>query len=250
MTADFDMDMTLTGTADELYAMLMVFKKYDESISKVYFSLPRVSKVLLSIGEHVMDMDETAIRNFVTENEGTIFISAGGPYGRYALLNEVDVFRKMAEAAPGATFKASIDGTNAAMAQRMECILENNLLRTEFWCEDFEDVGNAYVDYFLRFYSYNKFVENFGLDSDFSEENYRELIWEHSYDICVNVDFEEFTEWMDVYTSAEINEDDFDTFMDDLENSGILDRDSYEEDFSAGESEITVYDPVKKCRVF
>lgn len=247
MTADFDMNMTLTGTADELFAMLMVFKKYDESTSKVYFSIPNVSRNAMGIGEFLERMDETAIQNFVSENEGPIYISAGGPYGRYALLNEVDVFRKMAEVAPGAKFKVNIDGTNAATEQRMECILENNLLRTEFWCEEFEDVGNAYVDYFLRFYPYDKFVRNFGLDSDFSEENYRELIWENSYDICINVDFEEFTEWMDVYTSAEINEDDFDSFMDDLENSGILDRDSYEEDLFAGEPEITVYDPVKKC---
>lgn len=249
MSADIGTTMTLTGTADEMFAMLMVFKKYDESIAdKVYFSSADISDQ--SSCEDLMGMVEAAVRNFISKNEGDIFISAEGPYGYFGFLDEVDVFREMAEAAPGAKFHGSVHGViMGSELQTMECILENNLLRTKYCCLEYDEIDNAYADFLCGVYPYSKFVKNFGLDSDFSEESYRELIRENIDDIYVYMDFEKFTEWMKVYTAAEINEDAFDAFMDELENSDAFDRDSFEEDLFASEAEITVYDPVKKCRV-
>ena len=82
-TADFDMSMTLRGTADEITVMLKEFKRYCGRDTEAYFSMPSAE-----IGdEHVvLDPDDEEFESMLEKAQGELTVSAAGPYGKYFII--------------------------------------------------------------------------------------------------------------------------------------------------------------------
>ena len=118
-TADFTFGITLDGTLEEVLAMLTVFQEYEKGKNGVYFSFCELKRGCKTV--RMDKLDEDALRAFVEDGEGAVEVSGLGPYGRYGELNDIDVFREMAEAAPNASLEVEITGFTSYTEQSLRC---------------------------------------------------------------------------------------------------------------------------------
>lgn len=226
-TADFELSMTLYGTPEELHSLLTVYKDYTNGSNGVKFVTISAKRV----------------------TEDTIVVCAIGPYGHYSKLNDVDIFRDMAEVAPNATFKAEITGNTTYTQQSLSCELSGGILHINTYFESNDFPADAYVEYFMEKLPHKKFVKMFKLDED---------------------DFDDAVYWGFItdaltYTDTNIADMEYDEIMDSIEEESELDEDDYEnvrkklralkiegfEDFCRGkdfgERQELKYDPIAKA---
>ena len=248
-TADFELNMTINGTNEELATMLAVFKKYIEGEDGVYFNWPSVTRS----GEEI-DLEESTpeeILEFLEGSEGEVEITAGGPFGHYGQLNDVDLFRDMAEAAPDAELDAEITGSSTYTTESLNCNLENRILHINTFFESSDDERDALVTYFTSKLPYQKFVRLFQVtDEDFDEDAYETFINDTfmlEETTLADMDYDEFMEALDA--ESDLDEDGFEAVMEkiramDWKNFYEV-REDAEEDF---EDEMD-YDPIAKAYV-
>jgi len=81
---------------------------------------------------------------FSSNAEGEISFTAGGPYGKFDRLNDVDVFREMAKSAPLSWFEAAIEGEDDWTQSELHCCLKNGVLKIDTSVNNTEDDDQAY----------------------------------------------------------------------------------------------------------
>lgn len=252
-TADFEFKMTVNGKTEELISILKVLRRYNEGENGVYFSGidlngEHLSLIKLKKGK---EMDDDEIIDFVLSNDSPLTISALGPYGHYSELNDVDIFRDMAEAAPEAAFEGHISGFTSYTEQYLDCKLSDKILHITTYFEANEESADAYIEYVLKLLPYEKFIELFHVDEEqFSEDSYQEFI----NDICVDqddcltdIDYDEFVDNLQMYVEDfEIEESEYEEIMEKLQELNIEGYYDFHYDYEAGEKTELDYDPIAK----
>lgn len=186
----------LNGAERDVSDMAEVLKGYTQGVKDAYFMNLR----------------------FTEDAEGEVSFSADGPYGKFDGLNDVDVFREMACAAPLACFEAEIEGGDSYSQSELRCCLKEGVLKTEVSVNNTEDDDRAYLEYVLGRMPYEQFIDLYGIEADsLAEDDYEDFI----NDLIIDCGEEETGPFSL----------DYDAFMERLEDYGggtILDREAYE----------------------
>ena len=248
-TADFDLEMTINGTNEELAAMLTVFQKYLKGEKGVYFDYPSVNR-----GDEDCDLEEMTqeeIQEFLDGSEGEVEITAGGPFGHYAMLNDVDLFRDMAEAAPDASLEAKITGITTYTQESLECNLENRILHINAFFESSDDESDALQAYFTSKLPYEKFIRLFQVtDEDFDEDAYATFIDDTfmlEETTLADMDYDEFMEALDA--ESDLDEEDFEAVMEEIRAMDWQNFYEVREEAEEGFETEMDYDPIAKAYI-
>ena len=232
-TADFELNMNIECELEEAQSLVEVLKKYSEGFDGVYFT---------SMEANGFDVEDD-LEEFFDEFDGTIEVTAFGPYGSYMMLNDIDIFRDLAKAAPNAKFDAEIAGCTSYTEQSINCELEDGILHISTYFESNDEAPEAYEEYFLSKVPHQHFIDFFGIDSDeFDEDAYKTFINDvfcYFDDSFEELDYDEFTGNLDL--DIEIDEDTFNEFV-----SGIDAMNFYEfrDESECGIYEEFYYDPI------
>jgi len=134
--------------------MKKVFLNYTEGMKDAYFMNP----------------------SFDTGEKETSF-TAHGPYGKFDELNDVDVFREMAQAVPTAAFEADMEGEDSYSESELHCNLQNGILTIETSYTVTEDEDRAYLEYVIGKMPYEKFIIMYGIELDsLPEDDYEDFV--------------------------------------------------------------------------
>lgn len=117
--ADYNTGANLKGTKEEIFAMLMIMRSYATEKREQYRQKRNCPYFM---GVHINGTDDFKLRRdllifsdedlmaFIEENKCNVDVEANGPYGVFGMLDEVDVFHEMAEAAPNAQISGGMGG--------------------------------------------------------------------------------------------------------------------------------------------
>lgn len=140
MSADFTTELTAKGTEEELLLLLNTLHFYADERMAQY----RERQDCWYLNEKLGDITEETLSSYV--EDGILSIGFDGPYGvmNGPVTDTVDLFERLADAAPGCSFEGSITGWDAGAEQGIDAKLENGLLYLrysyiEFGGEDEED---------------------------------------------------------------------------------------------------------------
>ena len=229
--------------------MLEIVGLYDGERPQ-YFSFIKVNGKDVNLKNLTEDM----ISEIVSEGS-KVSITALGPYGHYGELNDVGLFREMAEAAPKASFTAEISGNGQYEVQNLKCELKDGMLNITTYFESNDAAGEEYAKDFVKKLPYGKFKKLFKVSGeDFDKEAYGYFA-EHMIDVFrdsfEDADYDEFVEWLeDSEGETELDEDEFSEIAaSKLEPLGIMTGDDFEESHECGATNEYVYDPVAKAYV-
>ena len=166
-TADLDFNLKISGTPEELASLAAIMLEYDVGKNNVYFSC---GKVIVGNKEFSTRSENDEIITAARSAESVIY-TALGPFGKYGELDEIDIFREMAEAAPNASFTASVSGFAGYADQSLDAKLSDGLLKvsTYYMADDWR--GDGERDYFKSILPYDKFIELFKLDGEEFDED-------------------------------------------------------------------------------
>lgn len=250
-TADLDFNLEIKGTPDEITAMLRIMSEY--------FSLGK-NGVYFSFSTAIINGESFRFYSASEENEkifeaaksaDSVKITANGPFGSYGELNDVDIFRDMAEAAPNAEFFGTISGFAGYADQSIRVRLaDGNLKINTYYLSD--DVrGEAEFNYFSTYLPYEKFIDIFGLDADeFDTEMYEEFMgnevscMESPAEFFEETEYEEFLELLDADCS--ISEDEYNEIVEQFSEEDYEDFETFLKINDFAICEEYNYDPVKK----
>ena len=255
MTADFELILVLRGNKSDIKNMLEVFAHYCHyGDREVCFNFVKVNGKYTCWGDDAIDW-ENITDELVAElsSSGEILIDANGPYGSYIELNDVDLFREMAEVAPDANFEAEISGYQQYSVQNLKCRLEDKKMYITTFFQSNSEAGDAWVEDFMKKIPLEKFKKLFEISGgDFNEDNYkytvigfRNLI----YGAFEEVDFDYFVDKIEDYKGkTELNKRRFKKIMKtNLPSYGIRTPEDFEYDYKGGETKEYVYNPVTKA---
>ena len=233
-TADFDLTMNVECELEEAKALIEVLRKYSEGEKGVYFSYMEVD------GNDVED----DLEDFFDDFDGAMEVTALGPYGSYMMLNDVDIFRDLAEVAPNAKFDAEITGCTSYTEQSINCELEDGILHISTYFESNDDAPEAYEKYFLGKVPYQYFIDFFGIDGDeFDEDSYKTLINDvfcyFDGDSFEEIEYDEFIGNL----NFEIDEDTFNEFVSNIDAMNFYE---FRDESKCGIEEEFFYDPTTK----
>jgi hypothetical protein len=192
------------------------------------------------------DANRGDIFQLLSQKNHPVHISAAGPYGHYNFLNDVDIFRDMAEAAPEATFTAEITGGRTYSKEWLRCKLENKILSISSYFEDINEGPDSYIEYFTKKISYKKFLKLFKVSNDdFDEDAYEEFIEFSLRDNYItDMEYDDFMDELEV--ESELTEEDFECVMEKLRDLSIKSYDDFMQNMELGRNDKWQYDPVSK----
>ena len=246
-TADFDFEIIIDCNQVDMLEMLKVVRDYATNKKDVYFSNVSLDKGL-KISDFVQLNTDEQLKQFIEDNKGKCILDGLGPYGNYMELNDIDLFREMAEIAPNGYFSAKITGCTSYTEQNLECTLKDKILHVHTYLVSNEDLQDYYIQYVKEKLSYETFIELFKInEDDFSEEDYEMYIGDYfcyEDESISQVEIEDIIENVDV--ECGIDEEDYDDIKSTLEELEIL---SYEDHLpynKAGEENEYDYDPITK----
>ncbi len=145
MYADFNTEVTVKGTADELAAIGAVL--WEAKDNEIEITLNSIN--IGSWYKSIFAIEKEEFLSIVSSADGEFTVEAEGPYGRFGDLAEVELFTDMANAAPDAYFSGEIHGVSDGSGEYMDAYatLEDRKLSLHFEntsvsCEN-EDRENA-----------------------------------------------------------------------------------------------------------
>lgn len=113
MSADLNTFIEMEGTKKELKAMIMVIKDYCGHNHDAELNHTKIGTTKKFDGKNDVPLEtltSKGIDELLVARKKKVYISAGGPYGRYGRVDEAGIFKAIAEAAPSAKFKARTVG--------------------------------------------------------------------------------------------------------------------------------------------
>lgn len=137
MTREYETAFMLYGEQADIKKMIDVIVCYQQHGERgAYFSYPITmvngKSVLFERRDLESDIYEL-IAPFLAS--GKVGITLSGPWGEYYKLNDIDLFREMAEVAPNAGFVARISGVEDYCIQRLDCELKDRKLNIKTLCQ-------------------------------------------------------------------------------------------------------------------
>ncbi len=247
-TADLDFNIKLNGTPDEIASLLNIMFEYFEGKDGVYFSCATVNADDREFRLSCSQKDEVLS---AARSSETVTVNALGPYGKYGELDEIEIFRDMAQAAPKVSFTASIIGFAGYADQSLHADLSNGLLKvsTSYLSDDCRSEGE--MEYYSSNLPYDKFIELFKLDSEeFDEEMYEDFMSDTfcSYDsigeFLEETDYEDFIGQFDC--ECPLTEDEYSEITEQFMDMDCVTCGEYLEQEGFVVRETYTYDPVEK----
>ena len=229
MDAYYDTSISFSGNKEERQAFAGVLKLYStREHSGAFFRFD--------------DKEIEAIENSDSESVG---INASGPWGNYGELNDVGIFREIAEAAPNAEMYGHIEGSGTYDEQDLKTKLKDGKLYILTYFYSYEAESELYTDHFMEKLPYEKFIELFKIDGDeFDEDMYREFAESYAEEL-INEDLS-FDYFMDEIDCSEIEEDEYNEAIETLHTYGLMTHEDFRDSGEAGTTERLIYDPVKR----
>ena len=136
MSADFWTELTLKGTEEEIFSMLKVMRMYGDKYEE--YKKHHNCAYLENDYEGLSDED---LLVHAKNAKGKLEIECSGPYGVFGLLEEVALFKDLADAAPTASFTGLISGFDSGGDQELKGTLRAGLLKqyTKYPCDEFDE---------------------------------------------------------------------------------------------------------------
>ena len=263
MSAGIFTEIKLKGASVELFEQIKAVKSYESSKKKQYeesHDCPYIESVVVknSMGEVLTDFSDDSIRDFVEKNPDEILIEAQGPYGIFDGLGETGIFETIADASPEAHFEGRSSGfvTGAeveligelkSMDKPIPGWPENCLVLDEYYITD-DALPELFADKVKEVIPYSDFCTLFKVDEDeFDEYEYNYFIEEaFGEEGFPDMEYEDF---MDCCEASWIDEDEYEKAVERLSNMGIIDYDTFKEDFDyTNFLERSFYNPITKER--
>lgn len=172
-SADINTFFTFKGTKEELKAMLDVVKYYSVDCKEQYrhhqpedgncsyldcVSVSYVNSNSTKASQDIDEWSENQIETILDESNGTISGRANGPYGVFDFISGIGIPEKLAEAAPGAYFKVTIEKDGSYEEETLKATLKDGIIYFEDYykeyceCDEDDPYDQLYkLDYFDDF---------------------------------------------------------------------------------------------------
>lgn len=218
----------MKGSARDIADMTEVLRGYMQGVKDAYF----------------MNL------NITEDAEGEVSFSADGPYGKFDGLNDVDVFREMAKAAPMASFEADVEGGDDYSQSELHCCLKDGVLSVEVNVNNSEDDDRAYLEYVLEKMPYEKFIGLYGIEPDsLAKDEYKDFVNDLIIDYGeeengpFDVDYDDLADLLENY-GAEItlDEETYDAVREQAAALGIAAEYDFREEHDCSVNETFVFD--------
>lgn len=131
MAADFNTEILMKGTKEELLAMAMVLIKYATEMHEQYIkehNCAYLESVYINGRNSVSEITDDQLNEIIENSNGTINVEAMGPYGVFGLLEDVRLFEDLADSSPDAYFEGLIEGFSAGGDESCKGILKDKKL--------------------------------------------------------------------------------------------------------------------------
>ncbi|RGZ73642.1 hypothetical protein [Lachnospira eligens] len=243
MNADYYLKLKIFGDEEQIKGMLEIVGKYDETGIQYFRSV--------EVNEKSIDFSNIPAEVIASES---VIITAKGPYGDYYELNDVSIFRDLAEAFPQGKFIGNIDGCGTYESQSLDCELKDGMLYINTCFESSEGAADAWKEDVMEKLPLEKFNKLYKIKGEnYNEEDYKSLWGEIG---CLGGDWasftlEEFKDCLKYYEQeTELEEEEFEKIQNEtISELGIESFDEFESCYDGSFEENLVYDPVKKSYV-
>ena len=243
MNADYYLKLKIFGDEEQIKGMLEIVGKYDETGIQYFRSV--------EVNEKSIDFTNIPAEVIASES---VIITAKGPYGDYYELNDVSIFRDLAEAFPQGKFIGNIDGCGTYESQSLDCELKDGMLYINTCFESSEGAADAWKEDVMEKLPLEKFNKLYKIKGEnYNEEDYKSLWGEIG---CLGGDWasftlEEFKDCLKYYEQeTELEEKEFEKIQNEtISELGIESFDEFESCYDGSFEENLVYDPVKKSYV-
>ena len=185
----------------------------------------------------------------VSEEEARF--SADGPFGAN-FLDDVNIFRDMAAAAPEARMEGSIRdlypyNSYTCVKEKLHCLLEDGVLATEITTATRDSEEYRYEDYIVEKLPYRKYTELFAVEpGSLQEEDYRNFIGcltTHCWESPLDLSFEEFSGLLARYRGKTgLTWDKYEDACKKAEDDGLVTVCEFMDGISTTETEIRRFD--------
>ena len=250
----FNTKIWIRGTLDDKVKLLIVLQKY--VIGKTEVKFPDFQLKISAKQAKLSELDETGLRDFVS-NDGELKVSTvWGPYGRYVKLNDIDIFREMSEAAPDAFFDAEITGCTDYTEQSLKAVLKNRKLKITSTYEENNEVSEAYLKYVTEKLPYRDFLKIFKLSSDdLDEDLYEDMMndiatetWDE--ESLFDMEYDDFIGTLEAFdVETELEKEDYDAAVEAIRELNIESGKSFAEGYQGGSETTLLYDPIVKAYI-
>ena len=210
MTDNLTTEFILGGTDDDIKAMLKVARSsFEKSGSEYSFQLGHIKD---------LDIDDLLVQR---DGKGNIKIEAMGPFGKFEPTLDLDIFKKMADAAPNGYFKVTIDGDITYSEHHAVAELKDGTLTFHSSYYNYDDSAAKIRDILAE-------------ETEYDEDDDLEL--EDIFDDFVSAldsslfEYEDFTDLLDEYDAKTSLSDE--SFMDLLDGIGLADADAIRDEVS------------------
>ena len=232
MNADYETKIVFLGNEEERKRFINIVKLYSSRDTREAF----------------FDFDLDSLEEMENDDSEEIEIEASGPWGSYGELNDVGIFREIAEATPNAELKAFITGSGTYEAQSLKARLKDKKLYIETYLFSYEDIGERYTEYLTKKLPYDEFVRLFKIDADeFDEDAYVEYMeycaYEDEDQTISDISYEDFLENVE---GTEIEEEEYNEIVEKLRERRIETYDEFKISGEDGCIDRLIYDPVSK----
>ena len=245
MSAGIITEIKLKGTTEELFEQIKAIKNYEKSRKKQYEEKQDCSyienvRINNPFGEELKDFSDDAISRFVASNSEEINVTADGPYGVFDRLSETVLFETISDAAPTAEFAGKSFGyVTGADVELIGQFKEwdkpiadwpsKYLALDEYYIED-DAIPELYAERIKEQLPYSEFCSIFKVDEDeFDKYEYMYFI-ESAFGEEGFPDME-YEDFIDCCDASGIEEDEYKKAVERLSNMGILDYDTFSDDF-------------------
>lgn len=243
MNADYYLKLKIFGDEEQIKGMLEIVGKYDETGIQYFRSV--------EVNEKSIDFSNIPAEVIASES---VIITAKGPYGDYYELNDVSIFRDLAEAFPQGKFIGNIDGCGTYESQSLDCELKDGMLYINTCFESSEGAADAWKEDVMEKLPLEKFNKLYKIKGEnYNEEDYKSLWGEIG---CLGGDWasftlEEFKDCLKYYEQeTELEEKEFEKIQNEtISELGIESFDEFESCYDGSFEENLVYDPAKKSYV-
>ena len=256
MDAYFSLEMTLIGDRIDIKKMLEVLVNYSNyGDREVCFTGIELNGRDEHPGPGRIDL-KNITDELVSEllSSGKVEVRATGPFGYYVELNDVDLFREMAEVAPNARFDAEISGSQQYSVQNLNCRLDEGKLYITTFFQFNSEAGDAWKADFKKKLPLEKFKELFAVSGDFNEKSYAGALNDFECDFRDGLEYVAFDDF--VFTIehnngiTELDEERFKKIMKcELPALGICDPVEFEDGYEGGTTNEYIFDPIAKAYV-
>lgn len=225
MSVTNDMELRLKGNKDECehFILKLVEKNYFDAVcvNGCYISHFSVESSIDELRKRVLNK-----RNF----KNTVHITAGGPYGRFALLDGLYfIFSEICKEIPTVEFEGTVYSSYDCDGCRN--IVDFYYCERKLKFEDsnffYENQGELYYDYILKNLTYDIFITLFKLDCEkFDEWDYNDIILDYFCCDCCFCSGEFFDRNYDnfkkILPQSQLLETEFDDVINKIEEMNVI----------------------------